>query len=194
MPRTFQTSACWHTACTSCLGGVHLSTGVRHMKAVLIVSALVSGLLGTVATASGGSQIINIGGINKYSSGEGQTGSSTSRLIDKSLTGGGGAATIDLNRLREPATSGGGFIHSDPNRLRDQFPTGRGGSTIPSANGTFQTEPKAGGDPTTQGTFQTEPGTGGQSSAPSCSSRDVTIGEETYSTVHCPNSVGGTLR
>lgn len=147
---------------------------------VLIVSVLLYGLLGTAATAAAGGSLtyIEIGGIPS-SQHNATAGSSSNRRIDKPQTGSGNLSVPDTAGRDNPLAGGGHSLVPDKKSLVDTPKTGGGGTTLPFSNdGIFPAGSTRSGQPVNQ----------------FCSSRDVTVGKDTQSTLHCSNTVGGTLR
>ncbi len=174
--------ALWHRLCTQLPDVVFLSIGGTQINYVLAVSVLFPVLFGVVATAAAGGTFIEIGGITQSA----PAGSDSNRRIDKPQTGLGNLSVPDTTR-RDNSVGGGGFPvstggHSlvpDQKTAIDKLQTGGGGTTLPFSN---------------SGAFPTGPTTTGQPPSQFCSSTDVTIGESHQSKLHCPNTVGGTVK
>jgi hypothetical protein len=160
---------------------MYSSTGGTQINYLVIVSLLLSGVLGAVAAASAGGRdtYIEVGGLPK-SQKEASTGSDSGRRIDKPQTGFGSPQVPDTSRRLDNSLSGGGNLPiPDSGGLVEKPQTGGGGTTIPWSN---------------SGVFPTDLGKAGQPANQFCSSRDVTIGPDSQSRLHCSNTVGGTLR
>jgi hypothetical protein len=181
---TFLTCVLWHRGCTLSAGFVFLSTGGTQITYVLIVSVLLSGLFGAVATAAaaGSHTYIEVGGIPSSQ----QNATESNRRIDKPQTGLGSLSIPDTTRRDNPlggagqhGGAGGQSLVPSQKTAIDKPQTGGGGTTLPFSN---------------SGIFPSGPATSGQPANQFCSSREVTIGENTQSRLHCSNTVGGTLR
>ena len=174
---TFLTCVLWHRVYSLSPKSVFLSTGGTQISYVLIVSGLLSVLLGAVATAAGGAlTFIQIGGITS-SQQNAPAGSDSNHRIDKPQTGLGNLSIPDTTK----PTGGGGppVGAAGHSSLVDKSQTGGGGTTLPLSN---------------SGIFHTGSTTSGPPANQFCSSSDVTIGESHQLRLHCPNTVGGTIR
>jgi hypothetical protein len=156
---------------------MYSSTGGTQINYLVIVSLLLSGVLGAVATASAGGRdtYIEVGGLPK-SQKDASPSSDLGRRIDKPQTGFGSPQVPDTSRRLDNSLSGGGNL---PIPDSGGLVEGGGGTTIPWSN---------------SGVFPTDLGKAGQPPNPFCSSTDVTIGPDSQSRSHCSNTVGGTLR
>ena len=181
---TFLMCALWHRDCTQFPDLVFLSIGGTQINYVLAVSVLFPVLFGVVATAAAGGTFIEIGGITQSA----PAGSDLNRRIDKPQTGLGNLSVPDTTKRDSslgggglPVSTGGHSLVPDQKTAIDkqQQQTGGGGTTLPFSN---------------SGTFPTGPTTTGQPPNQFCSSADVTIGERHQSNLHCPNTVGGTVK
>jgi hypothetical protein len=183
---TCLTCAFWHRGCSPSHGFVFLSTGGTQINYLLIVSVLLSGLLGTVATAAAGGNLtfIQIGGITS-SPQNASPGSDSNRRIDKVQTGLGNLSIPDTTRRDNLLSGGGQSVGAGGHSLVPNEKTSvdkqqiGGGTTLPFSN---------------SGIFPAGPTTIGQPAHQFCSSTDVTIGENTQSRLHCSNTVGSTLK
>ena len=144
-------------------------TPVRNL---LLVSALVGGLLAIFPPASFGGPTtqVNVGGID-FKANDSAASPASGKIRERS----------------QPVNTGP--TSPDPsNRLLERS---QGGKSVPGTTTSTTT-------PTTSGTVQGEeygkPGDAGEygrPTSPSCSTTNITIGEEHRTTLHCP---GGTLR
>jgi hypothetical protein len=153
------------------------------IKNRLMVSVLVTVVLGAVASASaGGSVFVNVGGIDRYPTGSGGPASSETSSRIKAQGGTGYGYTPYPPEQGRPVdrtqTGAGGSTTSNPSKVVDKFPTGGGTST-----GSYYSH--------TYGTFRAEDSYG-RPGLP-CSTLDLTIGEDHLSAANCPIS-NGTFR
>jgi hypothetical protein len=139
---------------------------------LLLASALAVGLLAAFpsASSSGPNTQVNVGGID-FKANDSAGSTSSSKIREKSQAGNTGPTSPDpSNRLLD--RSQGGKSVTGPTTP----------STTSTTNGTLQGEEY--GKPGDAGEY-------GRPTSPSCSTTNITIGEEHRTTLHCP---GGTLR
>jgi len=137
-----------------------------------LVSALVGGLLAIFPPASFGGPTtqVNVGGID-FKANDSAASPASSKIRERSQPVNTGPTSPDpSNRLLERSQGG------------KSVPGTTTSTTTPTTNGTVQGEEY--GKPGGAGEY-------GRPTSPSCSTTNITIGEEHRTTLHCP---GGTLR
>ncbi len=141
------------------------------LRNTLFVSALVLGLVAAFPTVSpGGSTFVNVGGeVRGY---ETSTSPTSNKIRERSQPVNTGWTSLDpSNRLLDRAQTG-------------STKSGDKASTTLAPNGTYQGDSGEYGQPGGAGEY-------GRPTSHSCSTTNITVGEEHRTTLHCP---GGTIR